>query len=163
MAAVAALAACLLTGCGETEPPPHARTMEPVARPSGHAHDTGGAGAAARPHADHAPRHGGVLLMNGDVHLEIVLGADGRHEVWFSDDVRAPLAATVAAKRVTITVGGDRVDLSPSPDGDRWVGSGRALADYPAGAVARVEYAGVYEPYTIDLSVASVLAAKGAR
>ncbi len=50
---------------------------------------TGHGGAA---HADHAPHHGGVLGMVGDVHLEVVR-RDGVIEVYLSDAYRRPLPA----------------------------------------------------------------------
>jgi hypothetical protein len=64
----------------------------------------GGPGA---PHADHAPRHGGRLVMTGDHHLEIVRRA-GRVEIFASDARRRPLhprAGTVvfdAARRAPL-------------------------------------------------------------
>lgn len=46
----------------------------------------------AAPHMDHAPRHGGILGMVGDHHLEIVR-APARVECHPSDAVRRPLQA----------------------------------------------------------------------
>ena len=43
-------------------------------------------------HTDHAPRHGGVLGMVGDVHMEIVR-RDGAIHVYLSDAHRRPLRA----------------------------------------------------------------------
>lgn len=44
----------------------------------------------AEPHMDHAPYHGGLLLMVGDHHLEIV-ESEGAIEVYVSDARRIPL------------------------------------------------------------------------
>ncbi len=44
----------------------------------------------ALPHADHAPHHGGELVMIGDDHLELVV-SDDRVELWTSDALRRPL------------------------------------------------------------------------
>lgn len=48
-----------------------------------HSHDSA-------PHMDHAPRHGGVLLMIGQYHLEIV-EAGHAVELYVSDALRRPL------------------------------------------------------------------------
>ena len=55
------------------------------------------------PHGDHSPHKGGMVLMNGDIHYEVVFSRDGRHRVWFSDAVRAELPASVATG-VTMTI-----------------------------------------------------------
>lgn len=47
--------------------------------------------ATAPPHADHAPRHGGVVTMEGDLHVEIVVAADGAVDLYVSDSVRRPI------------------------------------------------------------------------
>jgi hypothetical protein len=44
-------------------------------------------------HADHAPRHGGILGMVGDHHLEVVR-RDGSVEVYVTDAYRRPIAAS---------------------------------------------------------------------
>ena len=36
---------------------------------------------ATVPHGNHDPKYGGVVLMNGDLHFEVVLGRDGTHRV----------------------------------------------------------------------------------
>jgi len=46
----------------------------------------------AMPHGDHNPHHGGIVMMKGDVHYEVVLDPDGRdHRVYFTDAVREDL------------------------------------------------------------------------
>src|SRR2546422_1239941 len=55
------------------------------------------------PHADHTPRHGGVVMMYGDLHYEVVLNPQGEHRVYFSDAQRAELPASVTPE-VTIAV-----------------------------------------------------------
>src|SRR5438552_18962135 len=54
-------------------------------------------------HTDHLPRHGGLVLMNGDLHFEVILNKEGRHRVYFSDAVRAELPASIASE-LTITI-----------------------------------------------------------
>jgi hypothetical protein len=63
-----------------------------------HAHP--GGDATARAHQDHEARHGGVLTMEGDNHVEIVVSPEGALDLYISDAVRQP----VAPKDVTGTV-----------------------------------------------------------
>jgi hypothetical protein len=64
-------------------------------------------------HTDHAPRHGGVLGMVGDVHLEVVRRA-GHIEVYPSDAYRRPLTARGGAVRLDTGV---TLPLEPAGDG----------------------------------------------
>jgi hypothetical protein len=61
----------------------------------------------ALPHVDHAPRHGGRLVMVGDHHLELVRRS-GRVEVFVSDARRRPLRP---AEGWLFLGAGDRVPL----------------------------------------------------
>lgn len=107
------------------------------------------------PHGDHTPRHGGLVLMNGDVHYEIVLGADGRHQIWFSDALRNELPASVASG-VSMDVArpdnqAERVALAIDEAGEAWVGRGRPLSG--GGVVVTVRYTlqGEAQPHEIEI------------
>ena len=117
--------------------------------------DLGGHEAGA--HMDHRARHGGLLLMNGDLHFEIVFDAAGRHRVHFSDAVRKALPASVASDvTLTITRKGDapeQLALVRSDDDASWVSSGRPLV-FGADDVARVAYTRANaKPYWIDVPI----------
>jgi hypothetical protein len=64
-----------------------------------------GIGHHPEPHADHAPRHGGLLLMVGDHHLEVV-ERDETIEVYPSDARRRPIEP--ASGRVAFDETGSR-------------------------------------------------------
>ena len=135
--AVAGIAACacLAASCsrGARETPVHA-AQQAAASTS--------AASETVPHGDHSPHFGGIVLMNGDLHFEVVLGRDGSHRVYFSDAVRAELpAATASGVTVTITQTSqppDTVALHIDDSGESWTGSGRPVDD--PGATARVAY-----------------------
>lgn len=109
--------------------------------------------AAALPHGDHNPRHGGIVMMNGDLHFEVVLARDGHHRVFFSDATRTELpAATASGVTVTVTAKGQQpeaVAMRIDDTGESWVGAGHSVAD-PA-ASARVAYTAFGKPYFIDV------------
>ncbi|WP_437723586.1 hypothetical protein [Sorangium sp. So ce861] len=58
--------------------------------------------ASARPHADHNPRHGGLVTMEGDNHVEVVVGADGAVDLYVSDAVRTPISPKDVTGTITI-------------------------------------------------------------
>ena len=141
---VVAVCAGLASSCRrEREAPSVARAATTPAPPAG----------AMVPHGDHNPRHGGTVLMNGDLHFEIVLGRDGAHHLYFSDAMREELpAATASAVTVTVTQKAgppDVVALRIDEDGESWVGRGRRVDD--PGASARVAYTAHGTPYFIDV------------
>jgi hypothetical protein len=105
------------------------------------------------PHSDHKPRHGGIVLMNGDLHFEVVMSRSGEYEVYFSNAMRDPLPASIASD-VTITV--QQQGQPPEPltlqiddAGEYWVGHGRAVTD--PNASARIAYVIEGKPYWIDM------------
>jgi hypothetical protein len=108
---------------------------------------------AVIPHGDHNPRHGGIVMMNGDLHFEVVLARDGRHRVYFSDATRSELpAATASGVTISVTAKGkppEAVALHIDDTGESWVGAGHTVDD-PA-ASARVAYTAYGKPYFIDV------------
>lgn len=107
-----------------------------------HGHDTG-------PHMDHAPRHGGRLLMLGNHHLEIVEGTD-RLRVYVSDSTRQPLRSPQAsvtfdgAAPQTLIPSGYSL-TAPRPAGYRYADYRIALAG-AADLTIRLPAAGVAMP-----------------
>lgn len=96
------------------------------------------------PHGDHSPHHGGLVLMNGDIHYEVVFDRKGRHEIWFSDAVRSDLPASVATG-VTMEVARpgappEIVKLSIDDAGEAWIALGRPL-ESEEGVMVMVRYA----------------------
>lgn len=113
------------------------------------------------PHGDHTPRHGGLVLMNGDVHYEIVLAANGRHQIWFSDALRNELPASVASG-VTMEVtrpdtAPEIVSLAIDEAGEAWVASARPLAG--DGVTVKVRYVLHGEPQPHEIEIPFVPAA----
>jgi hypothetical protein len=118
---------------------------------------TGGAAGPAAgtvPHGNHDPKYGGVVLMNGDLHFEVVLQRDGRHQVYFSDALREELPASIASRvDVTVTRPGaapEMVTLHIDESGESWTGRGRPVDD-PAQTTARIAYTVQATPYWIDV------------
>jgi uncharacterized membrane protein YphA (DoxX/SURF4 family) len=56
----------------------------------------------AAPHADHLPRHGGVVMMSADLHVELVVSPSGGVLLYLSDAVRTPIAPGEAAGTIRI-------------------------------------------------------------
>jgi hypothetical protein len=134
--------------CGAPPPdaPPTAAAAAPVAEAT-----RGVEGTAA--HGDHNPHHGGVVLMKGDLHYEVVLDSSGRaHHVYFSDALREALPASVASD-VVLTIrhpAEERIAMQIDDTGESWIGSGRRV-ETPAAASARLAFAVDREPYWIDI------------
>jgi hypothetical protein len=112
----------------------------------------------AMPHGDHNPHHGGIVMMKGDVHYEVVLDPDGRdHRVYFTDAVREDLPASVA-RDVTLTIrrpaeSEEIVHLRIDDAGESWEGSGLPVSK-PRETTVRVAFTLGGEPYWIDLPFA---------
>jgi hypothetical protein len=110
------------------------------------------------PHGDHNPHHGGVVMMKGDLHYEVVLDTSGRaYQVYFTDAVREDLPASIASA-VTLTIKRMREKDEPIPmaiddNGESWVGRGREVRD-PLETRATVTFTIAREPYSIDIPFA---------
>lgn len=106
-----------------TEQPAPAATQKPA--------DSQHAGITT-PHGDHSPHRGGMVLMQGELHYEVVLDPKGRHSVWFSDAVREDLPASVASKvEMTVVrpnVKPERLTLAIDESGESWIASGQPVA-----------------------------------
>ena len=120
------IAAVLIAAAGCSQSP---RDTAPIAAPK--PADSQHAGITT-PHGDHSPHHGGMVLMKGELHYEVVLDPRGRHAVWFSDAVREDLPASVASK-VAMTV--MRPNATPEPlvlsiddSGESWIAAGQPVA-----------------------------------
>jgi hypothetical protein len=95
--------------------------------------DASDAPVAGMAHGNHNPKYGGVVLMNGDLHFEVVAKEEGHYTLYFSDAARRELPASVvtgvhlAVKRPGFRAEG--VDLNVDPSGDSWVGTGGSVDD----------------------------------
>lgn len=95
---------------------------------------TAAAPASAVPHADHAPRHGGIVTMEGDLHVEIVVAPDGAVDLYLSDSIRQPIPPAESTGTITIDRGSAGKDvLQLVADAGR--GSLAARAEPPAQTV----------------------------
>jgi hypothetical protein len=105
------------------------------------------------PHGDHSPHHGGIVMMNGDMHYEVVFDAAGKHRVWFSNSVREDLPASVAAG-VTMVVGrpmgpAEPLQLAIDDSGESWVAAGAPLDE--VGTTIKLTFSVRGEPFEIEI------------
>ena len=145
-------AAMWAAACGSPSGPPRAqKTLVAAANPA----TTAG---VKVPHGDHKPHHGGIVMMKGDLHYEVVLNPSGRpYHVYFTDAVREDLPASIASK-VALTIQrpnepDELIDLKIDEAGESWTGGGRPVAQ-PEKAGVRVAFTIAQEPYFINLPFA---------
>jgi hypothetical protein len=125
---------------------------EPVAQRTTKPADAQHAGITT-PHGDHSPHHGGIVLMQGELHYEVVLDPKGKHAVWFSDAVREDLPASIAS-RVTMTVvrpgaAPEELSLTIDESGESWVASGQPVAGNDV--LVKLTFAASGEPFEIEI------------
>jgi hypothetical protein len=104
-------------------------------------------------HGNHNPKYGGVVLMSGDLHFEIVDDESGRYAVYFSDAARNELPAS-AVSNVRLTIErpkfrGEPVDMKISDTGERWEGMGGSVDDRDTDL--RIDFNYQDKPYTSDM------------
>lgn len=105
------------------------------------------------PHGDHSPHHGGMVLMNGETHYEVLLDRGGKHRIWFSNAMRDDLPASVAAKvRMIVTRKGEpdeTLALAIDESGESWIASGQPVTGTDATAKITYELRG--SPFEIEI------------
>ena len=106
------------------------------------------------PHGDHSPHHGGIVLMNGEVHYEVVFDQAGKHRVWFSSAVREDLPASIASDVVMVVTpkmgATETFALKIDDSGESWIADGHPLA---GGDMVRLTYKLRGEPLEIEIPV----------
>jgi hypothetical protein len=137
----------LLVSCSSEPPPPKSPPPAAVA------------------HGDHSPHHGGVVLMHGDLHFEVLLDPDGTHRIFLTDAVRNELPAA-AASEVTVTVvrpGGvepEKLLLDIDEFGESWIARGQPVVEEESRAIVALVHEG--ERYEIELPFLAVPVDPGA-
>ncbi|MFK7829372.1 MAG: hypothetical protein AB8B57_06300 [Congregibacter sp.] len=115
-------------------------------------------------HGDHVSKFGGLVLMYGLRHFEIVANTDGFVALHLSDAMRKPMPA-VTVSDVTVEVerqGGvfEYITMAVSETGDYWRGNGDPL-DEVEGTTVHLAFIAFGAPYVYALPL-EVLQAKDA-
>ena len=142
--AVAAIAA-LTIACSAPE---ETRAPQPIPKPQDSQH-----AGITTPHGNHSPHHGGMVLMQGELHYEVVLDPKGRHSVWFSDAVRDELPASVASRvEMTVTrpdVPAETIALAIDESGESWIAAGQPVAGNDV--MVKLAFVARGEPHEIEI------------
>jgi hypothetical protein len=135
----------LLTSCGrEAAPPPE----QPPTMPNDAQHQ-----GITTPHGDHTPHHGGLVLMNGELHYEVVLDRSGAHRIWFTDAIREDLPASIA-REVTMVVTRpnappETLALEIDEAGESWIAHGEPIEG--EGVMVKVSYTVQGSPHEVEI------------
>lgn len=112
-----------IAGCSRSEPPRPAAAPPP--------NDAQHAGIMT-PHGDHSPHHGGMVLMNGEMHYEVFFDRQGHHRLWFTDAVREDLPASVASAAAMVVMRpgkpAESLALTIDDSGESWEAHGQPVA-----------------------------------
>ena len=142
------VAIALLCGACSSKPEPAAA---PAARPPDPQH-----AGITTPHGDHSPRHGGHVLMIGELHYEVVIDPNGRHSVWFSDAVREDLPASVASKVGMIVTrphaSPESLTLAIDESGESWITAGKPVSGNDV--MVKLTFVARGEPVEIEIPYA---------
>ena len=145
-ATLLAASLAILSSCSPPAEPPAA--VRPVSVPSDAQHQ-----GLTEPHGDHRPFHGGMVLMSGDLHYEVVFDRSGRHRIWFTDAVRMELPASIASDvRMTINrpnAPPEQLTLTIDEAGESWVAAGRPVEG--ENVMVTVQYSVGGERHEIEL------------
>ena len=91
--------------------------------------------------------------MNGELHFEVILSREGRHQVWFSNAVREDLPASIARDvRMTVTrpnEGPEVIALEIDDAGESWVARGRPITS--GETMVKVSYSVQGHPYEVEI------------
>jgi hypothetical protein len=135
------LAAC--SNSPEPTPPPVS-----VAKPADSQH-----AGITTPHGDHTPHHGGMVLMNGELHYEVVFDPGGKHQIWFSNAVRDDLPASFASDVVIVinrkNAPPERLVLSIDENGESWIAKGEPVVGDDV--MVKVTYAVKGDPFEVEI------------
>ncbi len=154
-----ACAIVVSVGLASCERAPATAPPADTAAPAAAASVSAGPDGNTAPHGDHNPHHGGVVMMKGDLHYELVLDPAGRaHRVYFTDAVREELPASMASA-VALTIRrqsqpDEPIVMQIDDTGESWIGRGQPVAS-PKTTTARLAFSIQREPYWIDLPFSS--------
>ena len=146
--ALSAIALLVLAAeCSSKPAEPSVETKKPV--------DAQHAGITT-PHGDHSPHHGGLVLMNGEMHYEVVFDPAGKHRVWFSNAVREDLPASIATG-VTMVISrpmgpAETLPFRIDESGESWVADGSPLDE--SGTMIKLTYSVRGEPIEMEIPFA---------
>jgi len=111
-------------------------------------------------HGDHNPKFGGLVLMYGILHFEIVARPEGAIQLHLSDGMRTPMPATTVSD-VTVEVereGGryEGIPMAISEAGDYWQGNSDDTLDDREATTLHLAFVAFGEPYIYALPLAAV-------
>ena len=140
------VAVALITGACSSDP------AQPAAPPQARPNDAQHAGITT-PHGDHSPHHGGIVLMKGEMHYEVVIDPNGRHSVWFSNAVRDDLPASVASKVEMLVLrpneAAEPLTLAIDENGESWIATGKPVGGNDV--MVKLTFVAQGEPYEIEI------------
>ena len=140
----ALLVAAVTIGCSA----PKEAQPAPTAKPADSQH-----AGITTPHGDHSAHHGGMVLMNGEMHYEVVFDRAGRHRIWFSNAVREDLPASAASKVMMVVTrkgaADETIALGIDDSGESWVAAGRPVAGDDV--MVKVTYVARGEPFEVEI------------
>jgi hypothetical protein len=146
-----AILAVLIVSAACSAKPPEA-PAEPIKKPADAQH-----AGITTPHGDHSPRHGGLVLMNGEMHYEVVFDRTGKHRVWFSNAVREDLPASVVTGVAMVIArpmgAAETLPLAIDDSGESWIAAGAPLDE--SGTTVTLRYSVRGEPFEIEIPFTS--------